>query len=127
MRSLDLLNRALELGETGRQLPFFEQTAMAIAMEEWRLEERGEFVKMPLGLFNSYAGRRAVGRSLAVFQLHFPSLSFKRREMLPLIEDLRAGKVVLNANEARVSAAVAEESRKVWKRWQRSHPSLLVH
>lgn len=120
LRSLRFLNDILLLGELGIPLEFFEQTAMQIAIEERGLEARGEFVRFPMSIFNSYAGRRAIDHSMSVFQLHFPSLRFKRSGMLPLLESLRDGHTVLQDSQA-VEEALYQQVKRFWADRRKKH------
>ena len=58
-----------------------------------KLEQKGELVFMDQNLFNSYEGQRGFQEIDGIFQIHFPSLNLKRRDMMPLLEAIQKGDV----------------------------------
>jgi hypothetical protein len=120
-RSLQFLDEVLLYENSGTYLEFFEQSAMEKLIKKKKLEQSGDFVRFPMGYFNSYAGMAAVKKPTAIFQLHFPSLRFKRKTLLPLIEALSTGNLSLTERDEDRKYVLEDEVREFWRHWQKVH------
>lgn len=105
-------------------LPFEEQSAMRIVMEERKMREHGQVAFLPQHLFNSYIGEEAIthagdaNQDLAIFNLHFPNWGRKRLVMLPMLSRLRNGEITLHQDRAlQAKKAVEDAARQYWATW----------
>lgn len=74
-------------------------------------------VTLPSDWINSYGGEAAFHRkSGPVLTLHFPSVGFKRRSMLPLLSKLIYGTVKMDMTQQRHKARMMEvEANEFWE------------
>lgn len=82
-----------------------EQSAIVLLAEKYQLEQKGEMVSITQQLLNSYDGPKAYQNPRDAFIIHWPSLHFKRAEMLPFLRKLTKGEIEQDPNKFAESKA----------------------
>lgn len=91
VRSLQFVNDILAFDRNDPRLRFYEQSAIAILLQEQGLVESKAAVLMPQNIFNSYDGIKAFGAGRESILIHWPSRKFKRDAMVPELEMILQG------------------------------------
>jgi hypothetical protein len=96
LRSVKFLQDILAYPRYKEKLEWAEQSVAIILVEEQQLEENGELVYLDPPVWNDYRGEKFYTQHLPTFMLHFPSWPTKQAKLLPLLDKLRAGVLVLD-------------------------------
>lgn len=122
-KSLIILEELLSYSAKSSKFRWAEQSALSLVATERALEAKREMAIIPNHWINFYYGENAYTGEKPVIVMHFPSLGWKRKVLLPLLKRIREKKVKMDPGKAKeYRQKMQEEASAFWKAFSSKAP-----